>query len=258
MLDILHEDDALLVVNKPAGLVCHPTKGDAWSSLVSRLRIHRGGEPVSLVNRLDRETGGVVVAAKSSEAARELGRLFESRAVRKEYAAVVHGHTGPGAFTVAAPLGRDEQSEVAIKDTVRADGAAAVTEVETLRRFTRPEGEFSLVRAFPHSGRKHQIRIHLAHAGHPVVGDKIYGGDPGRYLRFVGGQLTAADRAVLLLEHHALHAVVLSFHWRDRDWVFRSPPEPWFAAFADGGTRSMEAEGVPGEGADGGEPRNSG
>lgn len=233
-VDVLHEDDDLLVVRKPAGLVCHPTKGDAFSSLISRLRGHREGLPVYLVNRLDRETSGVTVAAKSREAAGELGRLFETRQVTKEYLAVVHGHPREDRFTIEAPLGKDTGSPVAVKDGVRPDGAPAMTRVEVVRRFRRGDAPFALVRPVPETGRKHQIRIHLAHAGHAIVGDKIYGGDPGCYLRFVEGRMTDEDRARMLLEHQALHAGRLAFAWRGRNWEFKAEPEAAFLEFLEG------------------------
>ncbi|HMO64079.1 MAG TPA: RluA family pseudouridine synthase [Verrucomicrobiota bacterium] len=234
LLLVLHEDDDLLVVHKPAGLVCHSTKGDARSSLISRLRLHRGGGFGALVNRLDRETSGVTLAAKSPGAAGELGRLMAARAITKDYLALVHGQPAWDALTVEAPLGRDEASAVAVKDRVRPDGAAAETRFSVQQRGMRGGRPFALVAARPLTGRKHQIRLHLAHAGHPVVGDKLYGHDPGCYLRLVRGELTAADRAALLLENHALHAARLAFTWRGRDWEFRSEPEPEFRQLAAG------------------------
>ena len=131
LFDIIHEDDELLVVNKPADLVCHPTKGDKFSSLISRVRLHLGAAASShLVNRLDRETSGVTVVAKSAAVAGELGRLWEARAVGKEYLAIVHGQVGDARGRIDAPLGKDEASRVAIKDCVRADGAPAQTEFQ--------------------------------------------------------------------------------------------------------------------------------
>ena len=290
LFQVIHEDADLLVVHKPADLVCHPTKGDEYSSLISRARIYLSGlgreavggglslaptasspEP-HLVNRLDRETSGIVVIAKNSTTAAELGKIWESRAVQKEYLAIVHGHVAAEQGMIDAPLGKDETSIVAIKDCVRADGTPAQTEFFVENRFfrnvsregrevsegnademkpsfpSRPSRDdselktkksklktfplpFSLLRLLPRSGRKHQIRIHLAHLGHPIVGDKIYGGDSDLYLALVEGRLTAEQRARLILPTHALHAGRLQFHWRERDWDFATPPEPLFTDF---------------------------
>ena len=163
MLNVIHEDADLLVVQKPAGLVCHPTKDGEMSSLIGRVRLHLAGRASSragaivpeqsgadssaamphLINRLDRETSGIVLIAKNSPAAGELGKIFESRAVEKEYLAIVHGHVVPERGTIDAPLGKDEQSIVAIKDCVRPDGAPAQTDFFVKRRFVRalqPDG----------------------------------------------------------------------------------------------------------------------
>src|SRR5579883_2040723 len=120
LFEIIHQDADLLVINKPAGLVCHPTKGDAYSSLISRVRLHLGpaAQP-QLVNRLDRETSGIVLVALNELSARELRRLWEGRLVRKEYMAIVHGHVADGQGSIHAPLGKDIASKVAIKDCVR-------------------------------------------------------------------------------------------------------------------------------------------
>src|SRR5215469_15729448 len=116
---VVHEDDELLVINKPAGLVCHPTKTDEYSSLISRVRLYLGKEKrAHLVNRLDRETSGVTLVAKCDEAARELRRLWESRQVEKEYLAIVHGWVHGESGLIDAPLGKDEASSVAVKDRV--------------------------------------------------------------------------------------------------------------------------------------------
>lgn len=232
LFPIIHEDDELLVINKPAGLVCHPTKTDEYSSLISRVRLYlAGNSPKHLVNRLDRETSGVTLVAKRDDTARQLRRLWENRAVQKEYLAIVHGHLRDDTGWIDAPLGKDETSRVAVKDCVRADGLASRTEFFAQKRFSRAGGDFTLVRLLPLTGRKHQIRIHLAHLGHPIVGDKLYGGDEDLYLALVEDRLTEEQKRRLIFPNHALHAQAVRFEWRGRPIAFQCPPESWFEDF---------------------------
>jgi 23S rRNA pseudouridine1911/1915/1917 synthase len=210
----------------------HPSKDGEASSLIGRVRLHLGHREGRLVNRLDRETTGVVLVAKSAVVARELGQLLAAGAVAKEYCAIVHGALLEPR-TIDAPLGKDVASPVAIKDTVRPDGARAVTSVRPVRVMTTSAGVFTVVDVVPETGRKHQIRIHLAHAGHPVVGDKLYGPDEHIYLRFVVGEMTPDDRVRLVVEYHALHAARLRWHWRGREWRFEAPRPASFAAFEE-------------------------
>jgi 23S rRNA pseudouridine1911/1915/1917 synthase len=208
-----------------------------------------------LINRLDRETSGVVLIAKNPATAGELGKILESRAVEKEYLAIVHGHLREERGLIDAPLGRDERSIVAVKDCVRPDGAPSQTEFFVERRFVRdgragsplpavrpneihsahgvarPTNNFSLLKILPHTGRKHQIRIHLAHIGHPVVGDKLYGGDEDIYMALVQNRLTPEQRAKLIFENQALHARSVKFLWRGEPVEFSCEPGPWFMKF---------------------------
>jgi 23S rRNA pseudouridine1911/1915/1917 synthase len=233
LLHILYEDDQVLVVNKPADLVCHPTKDGPLSSLIARVRTHLGSEEGRLVNRLDRETSGVVLIAKGAEVAGELGVVIATMA-QKRYWAIVEGHLPDDPLRITAALGKDDSSVVAIKDCVRPDGALAETSVRALHRFVRAGEPFSLAEVTPLTGRKHQIRIHLAHAGFPIVGDKLYGADELRYLRLVERRLTDEDRRALRLSSHALHARRLSFEWRGQAWQFQAEPDDAFLGFLRG------------------------
>jgi 23S rRNA pseudouridine1911/1915/1917 synthase len=273
LLEVIYEDAELLVVAKPAGLVCHPTKAGEYSSLIGRVRMYLAAQSASpeparcetrlavacashphLVNRLDRETSGVTVVARNDDTARELRRLWERREVEKEYLALVHGHVREQHGIIEAPLGKDERSRVAIKDCVRADGAPSITEFWVVRRSgslvaagvspaveggilppgpasellsTLPFLPSTLLRIRPHTGRKHQIRIHLAHIGHPVVGDKLYGEDEDLYLALVENRLTEEQRRRLVLPNHALHAYEVRFEWRGKRMAFRADPPDW-------------------------------
>ena len=245
LFPIVHEGPNLLVLHKPAGLVCHPTKAGPLSSLVSRVRLYLGaGNEPQMVHRLDRETSGVMIFGKTLAAAEELRRLWALSVVTKEYVAMVHGHVAEDGV-INAPLGPDESSAVAIKDCVRADGARARTRYRVEKRFHRDGRPYTRLRVWLDTGRKHQIRIHLAHQGHPIVGDKIYGVDEQLYLAFVERRLTDENRARLELPWQALHAERLWLPWEGTEIGFQSAPEPWFPGFEAGEPTTWPPEDPP-------------
>src|ERR1700736_6274490 len=183
---IIDETEEYLVVDKPPFLLTHPTKPDAQPTLWSELRellafeIANGGQ-VSIVNRLDRETSGLMLVAKTAAAARRFGLLMQQQRLHKEYLAIVWGWPEWEKKIVDAPLtrqGKHQPSAIWLKQTIDPDGAPALTEFRVEQRFTRSTSSgnhFALIRANPKTGRTHQIRVHFASLGHPVVGDKIYG-----------------------------------------------------------------------------------
>ena len=172
-LHILYEDDAVLVLNKPPGRVVHPAAGNAAGTLVNALMFHdpvfESLERAGIVHRLDKDTSGVMVVAKSEEAMAELKRQFKARETEKEYLALVWGEP-PTSGCIETLMGRHpvHRKKMAV---LTQEGREAVSRYETLERFD----EVSLVRVKIETGRTHQIRVHMAHIGHPIVGDAVYG-----------------------------------------------------------------------------------
>jgi 23S rRNA pseudouridine1911/1915/1917 synthase len=195
--------------------------------------IANGGQ-VSIVNRLDRETSGLVLVAKNSAAARRLGLLMQEQRIAKEYLAIVWGWPEWETTSVDAPLirqGARMPSPIWLKQMIHPDGARAQTEFRVEQCFTRGTGErCALVRAFPRTGRTHQIRVHLASLGHPIVGDKIYGPDENLYLEFIETGWTPELKHRLLLPRHALHSAALGIENRER-WTSELPAD--LATFVD-------------------------
>jgi 23S rRNA pseudouridine1911/1915/1917 synthase len=230
-LEIVAESPGWCVVDKPGGLVCHPTKNGPTSSLIGRLRLHYEGQPAaqpSFVNRLDRETSGLVLVAKSPAAHKRLQAAMAAPMAEKVYLAIVHGTPRAREGLIEQPLGRHPSSEVGILQAVVPGGAASATGW----RLVEDLGGFSLLEVRPRTGRLHQIRVHLAWLGHPVVGDKLYGPDPRLYLEFIRTGWTPSLAARLLVPRQMLHAGRLALEVPGEGRLaWEAPPPSDFAGF---------------------------
>jgi 23S rRNA pseudouridine1911/1915/1917 synthase len=177
---VLYEDEHLIVLDKATGTVVHPVGRHVNDTLINVLHLRareacgRLGAPPRIVHRLDRETSGVIVLAKEDHVRRSLGADFEARRVEKTYWAVVAGQPHPPEGQVAAPIGPDPRSAIRLKMAVRPDGKEAVTAYATVDA----AGPWTLLELRPRTGRQHQLRVHCAALGAPILGDHLYGGPP--------------------------------------------------------------------------------
>lgn len=220
-LDVLYEDDFLLVINKPAGLVVHPAPGHEEDTLVNALlyrwgEVEPGLEPsrLGIVHRLDKDTSGALVVAKDATTLERLSKQFSRREIEKQYVALTHGRVRSAKAEISQPISRHpvERKRMA----VHAGGRAAMTRYEVIDRFD----DVTYLRAYPETGRTHQIRVHLASIGHPIVADATYG---------------RSRHTPLPIHRQALHAERLSFqHPRlDRSVTVSAPLAEDFATALD-------------------------
>ncbi len=235
---VMYADDEIIVVNKPAGMTVHPAPGHPDATLVDALlarfpELARMAEPdgvlrPGIVHRLDKETSGVMVVARTPFAKASLSNQFKERTVKKVYLAIVRGTVSRERLTISRPVGRHPVDRKRFSISSHA-GREAVTHVIVLRRFApvEPDGEpASMVAAIPETGRTHQIRVHLASIGHPCLGDKLYGAQSKR----------ARAGSRYGFERHALHALALAFaHPRSRERL------KFIAPLAEDFTRYLES-----------------
>jgi 23S rRNA pseudouridine1911/1915/1917 synthase len=200
-VSVVYEDESLIVVDKPAGMVVHPAPGN-WSGTLVNALLGRGGslstegepERAGMVHRLDKETSGLLIVAKTDRSHRLLSAAIAARRVVRRYAVMTWGHLSVDTLTIDKPIARDPRDRKRMAIVNR--GRPAKTDLIRLARFDAGE----LLRAHLHSGRTHQIRVHLASIGHPVMGDDVYGGGGGRRV------------AGLPPKRHFLHAAWLAFN----------------------------------------------
>ncbi len=239
-LDLIHQDDQIIVISKQAGMIVHPAPGTApENTLVNALLGHSdqlssiGGEDrPGIVHRLDRETSGLMVIARTDEAHRELSRQFHDREVSKEYLALTHGIPGTSSGEIDLPLARSLTNPK--KRAVRHDNAGrpAFTAWKLDRILSRAKTPgYAWIHCFPSTGRTHQIRVHLRAIGHPILCDYLYGHETSADLSTISPGSPPA-----LLERHALHAWRLFFHHptRKEPMRFEAPLPadlaPWWEA----------------------------
>jgi 23S rRNA pseudouridine1911/1915/1917 synthase len=216
-LSVLYEDEALAVIDKPSAMVVHPAKGHWQGTLVSGLANHfdslssvGGSVRPGIVHRLDRDTTGVILIAKTDEAHRTLAHQFESRSIKKQYVCLCLGRIDRDRDTIDLPIGHHPSNRV--KMAIREDGGnpkQASTFYEVMERFRR----ISYVRVRPKTGRTHQIRVHLAHIGNPVLCDRLYGAMSvvSRSFLLSGRDNLPESERDILLTRQALHAESIEF-----------------------------------------------
>jgi len=233
-LDIVYEDEDLIVINKPVGMVVHPAPGSPDGTLVNAL-LHHCGESFSgiggvkrpgIVHRLDKDTSGIMVVAKNEKSLNHLAKQFADHGkkgpLKRSYIAFVWGRFQTGAGRIEAHLGRDKFNR--LKQSVRKDGRHAITHYQTTSRYGGEGWEITKMQCHLETGRTHQIRVHMAHIKHPLISDKLYASGFATKVKILPQKL---QDAFFALNRQALHAEVLGFkHPRTKETMFFSAKLP--------------------------------
>ena len=217
----VYEDESLVVFDKPSGVLIHPQNRNTPYSLIDELK-YQYGRDANITHRIDQETSGLVLCAKNKKSERDIKMMFQERDMQKTYLALVHGKFD-GEIVVEAPLLRAEDESAIVRMVVKVDarGKASKTSFKPLHYYA--DTDMSLVECKPHTGRQHQIRVHLFHVKHPIVGDPIYGQEEKDIIRFLDKELTPKERieksgAARLL----LHASELEFELYGKKYHIKS------------------------------------
>lgn len=243
--EVAAESGDWIVADKGAPLIVHPSNGKKEPNLlegVEALLLYEitNGAVLSLVNRLDRETSGLTLIAKNKAAARQLGRAMQRRLMHKEYLAIVRGRPEWKETTCDAPILRQgdvAESRIWVKQAVHPAGKECSTVFRVERAWNTSHGPLALVRSIPVTGRMHQIRVHLAHLGHPILGDKIYGPSEECYLDYIQHGWSRELEEKLILPRHALHACRLEFPFDEQMFTVEAPLPEDMRRLLEAGTR---------------------
>lgn len=243
---VLDETQDYIVVDKPSPLLVHPSVPGNPPTLLDGIKSLlayeiANGASLSIINRLDRETSGVVLIAKNKIAARRFGIAMQNREIAKEYLAIVKGTPETTTFRVCEPIiraGEIVESPVWVKQMVHPDGKECITDFELIKEM----GSYSLIKAIPQTGRMHQIRVHANHVNLPIVGDKIYGGDESSYLKFINSGWTKELESQLILPRQALHCFRMQVNNHEK---WEAPIPELFKNFEDSLTTRYSTSKIP-------------
>ena len=216
-----YEEEEFVVFDKPSGVLIHPQNRNTPYSLIDELK-YQYGRNANIAHRIDQETSGLVLCAKNKQSERDIKMMFEQRDMKKKYLAFVHGKF-ENDMIVEAPLLRAEDESAIVRMVVKVDekGKASKTEFKPLKYFS--DLDMTLVECSPYTGRQHQIRVHLFHVKHPIVGDPIYGQNEENIIKFLDKELSPQDRIINSgARRLLLHACELEFVLYDKNYIIKS------------------------------------